>query len=398
MNPRIEPKPRPSPLPLVMVLIAASILGPPSPPAQGAPHINGKWTSQETPGANRSFVPIHIVLTRGYGSHHSQVLWWEGKFGGEFWGGLLGWNPNQTQCDSFPVGSFTSITVSPPPANIFCAGHSALADGSLLITGGNEAIEIGIDTSVVFHPDTKQWEFQSSMKMAARRWYPTNTTLPSGEVMTFSGSEYNHLLMWGGKSTADPTWTTPSDSLYREILTPPGPWDSTVLPTPAGTPPEPREGHTAVFYKETTPLMIFGGRKGTADADLLNDLRPMYVGQVDGGFTYGWANVTSSNPKPAPRMRHSAVMIADNTMVVFGGVFQQSVVKVKGDVWTLTPGVGQYVWTELFPTGTGPSPRSGHAAIADRDNQRMLVFGGADPWTSSKPQTTGLRATPCWRA
>jgi PKD repeat protein len=89
------------------------------------------------------------------------------------------WNPVD--------GSFTSI---PSPAVIFCAGHSFLADGRLLVSGGNSDPNVGahgIPDNTIFDPATQSWSRATPMRYA--RWYPTNTTLGNGDVLILAGRD-----------------------------------------------------------------------------------------------------------------------------------------------------------------------------------------------------------------
>jgi len=70
--------------------------------------------------------------------------------------------------------------------NIFCSGHSFLADGRLWVTGGHVTDAVGIPDTVLFDPFALTWTPGPSMN--AGRWYPTNTTLPSGDVLVVKGS------------------------------------------------------------------------------------------------------------------------------------------------------------------------------------------------------------------
>jgi hypothetical protein len=89
------------------------------------------------------------------------------------------WNPAD--------GSSISMTT---PSVIFCSGHSLLADGRLLASGGNSDPNVGangIPDNTIFDPATQTWSRAAPMKYA--RWYPTNTTLPNGEVLILSGED-----------------------------------------------------------------------------------------------------------------------------------------------------------------------------------------------------------------
>jgi len=77
-------------------------------------------------------------------------------------------------------------TVTPVPnnqTNIFCSGHSALADGRILVVGGHDTANsiLGSADANIFDPATQLWT--SLPKMAYRRWYPTATTLGDGRVL-----------------------------------------------------------------------------------------------------------------------------------------------------------------------------------------------------------------------
>lgn len=124
----------------------------------------GQW-SAAFPWAN---VAVHLSLLPT-----GQVLSW----------GLSGtpqiWNPTTEQ--------FTSI---PSPAVIFCAGHSFLADGRLLVSGGNNDPNValnGIPDNTIFDPVNQSWSRAPAMRFA--RWYPTNTTLANGDIVIISGKD-----------------------------------------------------------------------------------------------------------------------------------------------------------------------------------------------------------------
>lgn len=85
------------------------------------------------------------------------------------------------------TGRFTSI---PSPAVIFCAGHSFLPDGRLLVSGGNNDPNVaanGIPDNTIFNPTTLSWSRSTPMRRG--RWYPTNTTLANGDVVILSGKD-----------------------------------------------------------------------------------------------------------------------------------------------------------------------------------------------------------------
>jgi hypothetical protein len=96
---------------------------------------------------------------------------------------------------------------------------------------------------------------------------------------------------------------------------------------------------------------------------------------------------------------------ASNRMIVFGGRDREG--KNLNDVWVLVNanGIGAHQWVKLIPNGAAGSPpaRSGHSAVYDSANNRLIVFGGCggycvpvlnDVWVLSN--ANGLGGTPVW--
>ncbi len=89
---------------------------------------------------------------------------------------------------------------------------------------------------------------------------------------------------------------------------------------------------------------------------------------------------------PLPRVLHSAVLDpTTNRMIVFGGGLDASNTTNQhlNDVWRLVSVGGTNLsWSQVHPTGTAPAPRFGHSAGYDPASNRMLIFGGAEGFSS----------------
>jgi hypothetical protein len=82
-----------------------------------------------------------------------------------------------------------SVAAAPPSYDVFCAGHSFLADGRLLVTGGHfHADGHGVPNATLYDPFAGTWADVPPMGGEGGRWYPTNTTLGNGDVVVLSGS------------------------------------------------------------------------------------------------------------------------------------------------------------------------------------------------------------------
>jgi PKD repeat protein len=132
--------------------------------AAGAPASAGQWAppfAWPNIAVHLSLLPTGKVLSFGL-SGTAQV-----------------WNPTD--------GSFTPV---PAPSVVFCSGHAFLPDGRLLTAGGNSDPNVGatgIRDMTIFDPATQTWSRLPSMAYA--RWYPTNTTLPNGDILILSGED-----------------------------------------------------------------------------------------------------------------------------------------------------------------------------------------------------------------
>jgi hypothetical protein len=93
-------------------------------------------------------------------------------------------------------GNVYEISNEGVDGDIFCAGHTFLEDGKLLVVGGthkydNSLLGIpippfrGLNHCYVFHSESLKWERISNMKNS--RWYPTCIMIPDGTVVVMAG-------------------------------------------------------------------------------------------------------------------------------------------------------------------------------------------------------------------
>jgi len=117
-------------------------------------------------------VPIHThLLPTG------RVLFWDREHL------AAGWDPTPRLWD--PESG--AITTTPPaPYQVFCGGHTFLADGRLLVAGGHISDFIGESRAAVYDPFNNSWALLPSMLTG--RWYPSCTTLSDGSVFVEAGT------------------------------------------------------------------------------------------------------------------------------------------------------------------------------------------------------------------
>src|SRR5690349_17331036 len=179
-----------------------AVVIPPPPPPPPPPPVGqvGQWS----PLRAAPLVQIHLHLLL-----NGKVLSWNRT------GDTDVWDP--------ATGTFTPV---PAPSLLFCAGHDFLPDGRLLVAGGHISDLHGLPNTNVFDPATDTW--QALPPMAAGRWYPTNTTLPDGEVVTLAGTDTagNNVTVpevWNGTGWRQLTSATLALPYYpRDFVAPDG--------------------------------------------------------------------------------------------------------------------------------------------------------------------------------
>ncbi|XXF79270.1 DUF1929 domain-containing protein [Myxococcaceae bacterium GXIMD 01537] len=275
-------------------------------PARAQPSEVGKWSGVMT-------WPISATHT------HLQP---DGKvmFFGEFSEGELParrWDPATNAVSS----------LSRPGYNVFCAGHSFLADGRLLVTGGHLASHVGLPDASLFNPSTGSWSRLPDMNEG--RWYPTNTTLANGDVMVLSGEvaasgDMNDLpqrYLAGSRTWRDMTGARYRLPYYPRVFLAPdgrlfvaGPRSECLWMTTSGTgawkpAPASRGGsrtYGPAVMLDGRVLLIGGGDPPMASVESI-DLN---------ASSPSWRTMASMG---TARRQHNATLLPDGTVLVTGG-------------------------------------------------------------------------------
>jgi len=118
------------------------------------------------------------VMTWPYQAVHAallppgKVMWWPPFANGD---NAQVWDP----------ATGTNTALAKAGANIFCSGHAFLPDGQLVVAGGYAGNYVGIANAYRYNPFTNSWTRLPDMNN--KRWYPTKTTLPNGDMLVVRG-------------------------------------------------------------------------------------------------------------------------------------------------------------------------------------------------------------------
>ena len=408
------------------------LLGPPAPPpraarramALGDPSAVGQWSATspiDVTGIHAVLLPTGKVLFFNYGLNDT--------------GGIATlWDP-QTR---------TGERVDPPNGdNIWCGGQTLLADGRVLVAGGNipkiNENWNGLDTIYTFDPWTEEWTLQG--RMNSGRWYPTTTTLPDGRVLITSGFRgdgsglinqdvdvftpspdpskrgtietvaFLELDLYPRQHVVRDGRVLVSGPLAQEAgIFDPANWSFTPLPE------KPATDHyygNAVLLPDgpdgSSKVMVMGG-DGQTGAEVLD---------VD-DLGAGWVPRASL---PQPRRNANSVLTPDGAIVTIGGNLESSYLQPQkealrydpaADAWTaLAEQVeprGYHSTALLLPDGRIVSAGDdGPGGGGGGDDQIEIfsppyLFKGARPTIASAPDVVGYgfdlrgvrRPTPTW--
>ncbi|MGD1074373.1 MAG: galactose oxidase-like domain-containing protein, partial [Bryobacteraceae bacterium] len=95
------------------------------------------------------------------------------------------WDPANPLAPAKPTGNQPTDSQG-NAINLFCSGHTFMADGRLLVTGGHLFDSQGLNTTTFYDPVADKWTAGPTMNNG--RWYPTAVTLPDGRAFVCSGS------------------------------------------------------------------------------------------------------------------------------------------------------------------------------------------------------------------
>ena len=314
--------------------------------AQTDPSIVGQWSP---------VVDWGMTATHAHLLPQGQVMWWP-----EFTHG-----DNPTLWDP---ATGKNVPLAFAHHNIFCSGHAFTPDGKLFVAGGHIVDDTGLSTASIFDPATQSWFALPDMN--AGRWYPTVTTLPSGDMFVIAGT----ISPTVGENLVPQVWEQ-STGRWRDLSSislslPTYPWS---FVTPAG----------GIFIAGVTQTSRFISTSGTGS----------------------WVN-GPLNHYPQNRTYGSAVMYEPGKVMIAGGGPLADVPTSTMEVIDLSAAapawrnVGPLQFarrqlnTTLLPDGT-VLITGGHGGVG-RDNPNSALLQ-TELWDPATEQTTLLATSGAYR-
>src|SRR2546425_2739194 len=285
------------------------------------------------------------------------------------------------------TGSFTAI---PAPSLLFCAGHDFLPDGRLLVAGGHLDNDHGLPNTNVFDVVSGSW--QAMPAMAQGRWYPTNTTLPNGEVVTVAGRDESATVVtipevWDGANWRRLTTASLPLPYYPRMFVAPdgrvfyageygqsyylsvagtGSWTSGPARIYSGW----RDYGAAVMYEPGKVLYVGGGDPPTNTAEIIDLNQPGPAWMYTGSMAFA-------------RRHLNATVLPTGEVLVTGGTSGSGFNNPAGaahvaELWSPATGA----WTTLASNAV---TRIYHATTVLLPDGRVLHTGSGD-WLGPQPE------------
>jgi len=287
-----------------------------------------------------------------------------------------------------------------PPGRYYTSAIYDLATDQMVIFGGQQGTAVPLNDVWSVPGIVAAGQTVTTIPYHWVQLFPTDTAPAAryGHGAVYEGAS-NRMIVFGGgtSSTAclNDTWVL--DDANSSLGTP-----TWIQLAPSGSLPSPRLNFNSAFDPSTNSLIIFGG--SNCASGYFSDVWVLSGANGESG-TPTWTQLSPIGLAPSVRENSSAIYdSSNNVLTVFGGDAGGSGL---GDVWTLSNANGHGgtpTWTQLSPTGTAPSARTGQSAVYDSADNRMIVFGGNTSLTGIRPLNdtwiltfaNGLGGTPAW--
>jgi hypothetical protein len=314
-------------------------------------------------------------------------------------GKVLIWDSvGQDAPEQMPDNTFTRAMVWDPTANtsvrrdvsgynIFCAGYTQLANGNVLVVGGNKNSALdGIVQTHIFNWQTETWS--RGPDMAAARWYPAVQALGNDEaVIVGGGPTIPEVYQTDGKLRRLTNASGYSDRLYAFLTTRPDgkvefmgppPQMNTINTSGTGaiTATKARDSIDRTYGGFATydigKVLVAGGGDITEGGQTHVPTKTAVAVNVNDGST----SVRSTAPMSVGRRQHNLTILADGSVLATGGMSRATAANVDLD----DPVFAAERWDPATETWTvlasASRVRQYHSSATLLPDGRVLTGGG----------------------
>ncbi|TMW67100.1 hypothetical protein Poli38472_012216 [Pythium oligandrum] len=274
---------------------------------------------------------------------------------------MLQVTPNKPPVIRSAAASWSLVDVKgTPPVERW--GHTAtrISENRVVVYGGADDDESTLGDLFVYDLNKNEWSRPLNCESIPRTWHDS-VYLESKRLMLVFGGERN----MGGDQM-----DVLSDIMVLDT-------DCFLWYPPAisGVAPIARSGHTCTVVGND--IVVFGGSRGRS--------RQSSVHVLD-SENWNWKTVKIEGKPPTARTYHSGVAVGDS-IVYFGGNDSKKSFNSVHVLKKSTTAPDTWTWFHPCVVGAPPCARTGHSATLV-DNSKILIFGGWDPQSGANSMAT----------
>ncbi|XP_067854104.1 kelch domain-containing protein 4 isoform X2 [Heptranchias perlo] len=207
---------------------------------------------------------------------------------------------------------------------------------------------------------------------------PCSLPLPRLNASLSSYPEKDELILFGGEY-----FNGQKTFLYNELYLyniKKNSWTMLEIPNP----PAPRSAHQAVVVPQAGgQLWMFGGEFASPNGEQFYHYKDLWVLHLT---SKTWEQIKATGG-PSGRSGHRMV-VCKRQILVFGGFHESTRDFVYySDVYSFN--LDTFTWSKLFPSGTGPCPRSG-CQMASTPDGNVVIYGGYSKQRVKKDVEKGI--------
>ncbi len=344
-------------------------------PPLGAAYPPEEWQSV---GQWSEVVDWPLIATGAANLPDGRVLAWSSQKVDDFVGNIESthgtiYDPNSHSFSDTPSSSH----------DMFCAGVSMLDDGRVFVAGGGKTVT----TTSIFDAT----EFTEIEPMVLSRWYPTSTTLPTGQVLTSLGTlTAPYPEIWTDGLGWDLLGDKSLEAIIEDESIPYRDWYPALNVAPDGSLFHPghmpelfsvklddddhihshgknmignesRLYNTTVMYDIGKMLVAGGGENTTSDASIMD-------------LTGATPQLIATNPMINARSMQNSVVLPNGEVLVIGG--NTSGVQFSDDGTVLEPEIWNPISEQWSAMARHDRPRNYHSTALLLKDARVLSTGG----------------------